>query len=262
VTFTPTELPGLSGSVDYWHIAQFGLIGPIPADVILNQCIATAAPIDCSQIVRNPVTGALTGATVAGGGYILQTNINAGTGLTSGIDAQFSYRHPLGSFGSLTTYLNGSYLEHSITTPYPGAVSYDCAGLFGASCNVNSVNPNWRHILRVNWETPWARLLISGTWRFIGAVHFDNNSNNPFLHFAEEGTYDYTQARIPSYSYFDFTVSWPVWRDVEIRGGLNNAFDKNPPVIGSEVTGTGSPNSYPTYDTLGREVFFSFTAKF
>src|SRR5262249_52440515 len=159
-------LPGLTGSIDYWHIAQFGLIGPVPANVLLNQCIASGNAFDCGQIVRNPVTGALTGATVAGGGYILQTSINAGTGLTSGIDAQISYRQPLGAFGTLTAMLNGSYLEHSITTPYPGSLSYDCEGLFGATCNTNSVNPNWHHTVRLNWETPWAKLLLSLNWRY------------------------------------------------------------------------------------------------
>jgi outer membrane receptor protein involved in Fe transport len=255
-------LPNLTGSIDYWHIALFGLIGPIPANVIFNGCIDSGNPIDCALIVRNPVTGALTGATVAGGGYILQTSINAGTGLTSGIDVQLAYRQGLGSFGTLIAQLNGSYLEHSIATPYPGALSYDCAGLFGATCNTNSVNPNWRHNFRLNWETPWRKLLISAGWRFLGATTFDNNNANPTLMFAEEGVYDLTQPRIPNYSYFDFTVLWPVWRDVEIAAGINNAFDKSPPIIGTEVTGTGAPNTYPTYDILGREVFFSFTAKF
>jgi outer membrane receptor protein involved in Fe transport len=262
ITFTPTMLPNFTGSIDYWHIAQFGLVGPIPANVILNQCIASGNPVYCGLIVRNPVTGALTGATVAGGGYILQTDINTGAGLTSGIDVQLAYRQKLGYFGTLTALINGSYLEHSIATPYVGSSSYDCAGLFGATCNTNSVNPNWRHTVRLNWETPWMKLLLSANWRFIGAVTFDNNNANPLLMFAEEGAYDFTQARIPNTSYFDFSFQWPVWRDVQIGGGVNNAFDRNPPVIGSEVTGTGSSNTYPTYDLLGREVFINFSAKF
>jgi iron complex outermembrane recepter protein len=262
VTLTPSAIPNLYASIDYWHIAQFGLVGVIPANIILDQCLATGANSYCSQIVRNPVTGALTGATVAGGGYVLQTDINTGTGLTSGIDVQTTYRLGLGAFGSLTGILNGTYLEHSISTPFPGSGSYDCAGLFGASCNTNSVNPRWRHTLRLNWDTPWQKLLISANWRFIGAADFDNNSNNPLLHFAEEGAYDYTQPRIANYSYFDFSVIWPFWRDASLRAGLNNAFDKDPPIIGTEVTGTGTPNTYPTYDMLGREFFLAISAKF
>jgi outer membrane receptor protein involved in Fe transport len=262
LTFTPTFIPNFFASIDYWHIAQFGLVGVIPANVILSQCIQTGAPAYCSQIVRNPVTGALTGATVAGGGYILQTDINTGTGLTSGIDVAMNYRYDLGRFGSLVSIFNGTYLQHSISTPFPGSGSYDCAGLFGASCNNNSVNPRWRHTLRVNWETPWSHLLISANWRFIGATSFDNNSSNPLLQFAEEGAYDLSQARIPNFSYLDFAASWPFYKGMTLRAGVNNTFDKTPPIIGADVTGTGSSNTFPTYDMLGRQLFVSVSAKF
>ncbi len=262
ITLTPTMLPNFTGSIDYWHIAQFGLIGPVPANVLFTGCLNNGSAFDCSQIVRNPVTGALTGATVAGGGYVLQTDINAGSGLTSGIDVQANYRQSLGFLGTLTALLNGSYLEHSITTPYPGSLSYDCAGLFGPSCNTDSVNPRWRSTLRLNWETPWMKLLISANWRFIGATTLDNNSNNPVLNGATFGAYDFVNARIPSMSYFDFSAIWPVWRDVQIRAGINNAFDKDPPIVSSELTLTGASNTYPTYDMLGREFFVAFTAKF
>jgi outer membrane receptor protein involved in Fe transport len=164
--------------------------------------------------------------------------------------------------GSLTTTMNGTYLQHSISTPYPGAQSFDCAGLFGPDCNTNSVNPRWRHTLRASWQTPWSKLLLSANWRFIGATTLDNNSNNPALHFAEFGEYDYIDARIPNYSYLDLAMQWPVWRNIEVRAGVNNVLDKDPPVISQELTQVGTPNSYPTYDLLGRNLFVAFTAKF
>jgi outer membrane receptor protein involved in Fe transport len=269
ITLTPSSMRNFIASVDYWHIAQFGLVGSVPANILFNDCINSGTPFDCSQIVRNPVTGSLTGATVAGGGYILQTDINTGSGLTSGVDVQMTYRRPLGAFGSVTATLNGTYLEHSISTPYPGAQSYDCAGLFGASCNANSVNPRWRHTLRLDWDTPWDKLLLSVNWRFIGETHYDNNSVNPVLQFAESANYfegfagyDSVNARIPNYSYFDFAAIWPAWRGFELRAGINNAFDKDPPILSSEIVGTGSANAYPTYDLLGRQVFVAFSAKF
>jgi iron complex outermembrane receptor protein len=262
ITLTPTMLPNFTGSIDYWHIAQFGLIGAVPATVLLQNCLNTGAAFPCSAVVRNPVTGALTGASVGGGGYVVQQDINAGTGLTSGIDLQAAYKQSLGVFGSLLSSLNGSYLEHSVTTPYPGGQTYDCAGLFGSTCNNQSVNPRWRHNLRLSWETPWMKLLLSANWRFIGATHFDNNSPNPALHFAELGKYDVINARIPNYSYLDLAAVWPVWHDVQIRAGVNNVLDKDPPIVPTDITGTGSANSYPTFDILGREIFVSFTAKF
>jgi outer membrane receptor protein involved in Fe transport len=262
ITLTPTMLAGFTASIDYWHIAFFDLIGVYPGATLFESCLTTGNPQYCSQIVRNSVTGALTGATVAGGGYILQTNYNLGTSIESGIDVQASYRLGLGRWGSLTTTLNGTYLEHSISTPYPGAQSFDCAGLFGPDCNTNSVNPRWRHTLRASWQTPWDRLLLSANWRFIGATSLDNNSENPALMFSEFGEYDYIDARIPNYSYLDLAAIWPVWRNIELRAGVNNVLDKSPPIISSELTGVGTPNTYPTFDELGRDLFVAFTAKF
>jgi outer membrane receptor for ferrienterochelin and colicin len=181
----------------------------------------------------------------------------------------YRYTLPTG-WGSLNTALNGAYLLHDTTTPYPGSGSYDCAGLFGSSCEDGSVNPHWRHNLRLTWETPW-NVLLSAQWRFIGPTSFDNNSTNPLLAGAEESSsgvpfpsYDQYNARIPGYSYLDLTAVWHVLANLELRAGATNVLDKDPPLIPSgDITGNSGPaNSYPTYDYLGRQLFVAFTAKF
>jgi outer membrane receptor protein involved in Fe transport len=49
---------------------------------------------------------------------------------------------------------------------------------------------------------------------------------------------------------------------VQIRGGVNNLLDKDPPVVTSEITAGGAANTYETYDLLGRQVYLAVTAKF
>jgi iron complex outermembrane recepter protein len=270
LTFTPTALPGFTASVDYYHIRLEDEIGNYPFAVLFNGCLLQDNPIYCSQIVRNGVTGALTGATVAGGGYMLQKDYNLGLSIVSGVDLVMNYRYNLPpGWGAFTAGLNGAYLLHDTTTPYPGSGSYDCAGLFGSSCENGSVNPHWRHNLRLTWETPW-NLLLSARWRFIGPTSFDNNSTNPLLAGAEENNtttppfYDQYNARIPGYSYLDLTAVWHALSNLELRAGVNNVLDKDPPLIPSgDISGNSGPaNSYPTYDYLGREIFVAFTAKF
>jgi iron complex outermembrane recepter protein len=266
LTLTPTALPGFSASLDYYHIRLVDQIGTYPFAAILNGCLVNDNPIYCSQIVRTPA-GALTGATVAGGGYFLQKDFNLGLSVVSGFDLQSNYKYALpGNWGSLSTSLNGSYLWHETSTPYPGSGSFDCAGLFGSTCNnitQGSVNPRWRHNLRVNWETP-LDVLLSAQWRFIGSTTFDNNSGNPLLHFAEEGAYDQYNARIPNYSYLDLTAVWHALKQLEVRAGVTNVLDKDPPIVPSlDITGNSGPaNSFGAYDYLGRQVFVAFTAKF
>jgi iron complex outermembrane recepter protein len=38
--------------------------------------------------------------------------------------------------------------------------------------------------------------------------------------------------------------------------------DKDPPLISSLIVGTGEPNTYTTYDVLGRVIFLGVSAKF
>jgi outer membrane receptor protein involved in Fe transport len=206
----------------------------------------------------------LTGAAIASGGYILQTNVNTGAALVSGIDVQSNYRWPLANgWGTLTAGLSGSWTQHNSVSPYPGAPSYDCAGLFGNTCLNGSVNPTWRHNLRVNWETPW-KVLLSAQWRFIGHSSFDNNSSQPLLQSQEEGFYDPYFTHIPNYSYLDLSAIWGVTRWMELRAGINNVFDKDPPFLSSgDISGAaGGLNTFPVYDLLGREIFVAFRATF
>jgi outer membrane receptor protein involved in Fe transport len=49
---------------------------------------------------------------------------------------------------------------------------------------------------------------------------------------------------------------------VQVRAGVNNVFDKDPPIVSSNIAAAGAANSFPTYDQLGRQLFLAFTAKF
>lgn len=262
-TVTPTALPGFNASVDYYHIRLENQVGSYPFAVILSGCLQNNNPLYCSQIVRTPA-GSLTGASVASGGYFIQKNFNLGLSIVSGIDLQMNYRWTIpNGWGALITSLNGGWLQHDTTTPYPGSASYDCAHLFGSTCSNGTVNPAWRHNLRITWDTPW-NVLLSMYWRFIGPTTFDNNSTNPLLQGAEEGQFDAYNSHIPGYSYIDLTAVWNVTSHLELRAGAQNVLDKDPPLIPSlDITASGGPgNTYNTYDLLGRQLFAAFTAKF
>ena len=262
VTLTPTAIPTLTASIDYFHILLQGAIGTIPPGITVEQCLASGDPTWCSQIVRSPA-GALFRGTAPVGGYILARNVNTGAALASGIDVQANYRQLLPAhWGALTTSLNGSWLQHNSATPYRSAASYDCAGLFGRLCLGGSANPTWRHNLRVTWEMPW-HLQLSAQWRFIGRTGFGNNSTQIPLQ-KEEGFFNPELTHIPNYSYLDLAANWDVTGHVQLRAGANNLLDKDPPFVPSaDVSSSSSPlNTYPTYDIVGREVYVALRATF
>jgi iron complex outermembrane recepter protein len=260
VNFAPSRIPRLTGSIDYYHIQIKDEIGVIPYLLVLSNCADTGSPMFCSQVVRQPKTGSLNGNSVAGGGYVIQENYNLGTAVNSGVDVQLNYKLDLpAGFGDVVFGLNGTYLLHNETTPLPGSPTYDCAGLFGFTCQ--TVNPRWRHLLRTTWETPWH---VSGslTWRYIGPVSQDNDSSDPTLHFSTFNGYDYVNARIPAFNYLDLEATWNVNRIVQIRAGANNLLDKDPPLVNTDIVAGGAANTYSTYDLFGRQLFLAFTARF
>jgi iron complex outermembrane receptor protein len=258
---------GFSGSIDYYNIKIDDVVGVISANVALNTCLDTGDPIYCALIVRQHTTGGLTGNNIAGGGYIVQQNLNIAQAKIDGIDMQATYRFDLPSdSGSLTFGMNGAYLLSTETTPLPGAHTYDCAGLYGNTCQ--TVNPRWRHNLRTTWVTPWD-FDVALTWRFIGSVKLDNNDSDPTLQGAEhrdpgtgEPLYKAFGAEFPTFSYFDLAGTWNATEDIAVRLGINNILDKDPPLGTVEVVGGGAANTYSTYDMMGRQVFMSMTAKF
>ena len=259
VTFQPNQIPGFSGSVDYYNIKIDDEIGSLDANVIVNDCIFSGNPFYCAQLKRNPITGGLNGNSVANGGYIVQTSVNVASAETSGVDFQANYKLNLDRFGSLHFGLNGAYLLSDKTTPQPGAHTYDCAGLFGPTCQ--TVNPTWRHNLRTTWKTPWD-VDLAVTWSYVGSVSLDNNSSDPTLNgSANLGGFDKFNAKIGAYSWIDLSASWQFMDNVTLRAGINNLFDKDPPLVSSDLVSGGAANTYAFYDSFGRQLFASFSLK-
>lgn len=262
ITFSPSYLSGFSASLDYFKILLKQQITVVPPDISLNNCLLTGAPASCSLIVRNP-TGALFGTSVAGGGYIVTKSLNIAAAEAAGIDAQLAYRWDVGSLGKMSASLSGSYLQHETSQPIPAVGAYDCAGLYGPTCQ--TVNPRWRHMARLTWQLPFD-VVVSAQWRYIGSVKLDTNTGNPELLSSAQGyaagVYDSFDAKLPSVSYLDLSAIWDVSKHLSLRAGVNNVLDKDPPLVSSLLAGTGSPNTYPTYDLLGRVLFAAFTAKF
>ena len=259
VTLTPTFLPGFTGSIDYYRIKIANEINAVPVNIELASCLSQANPAACALIQRAP-NGQLFGQ---GTGYFTDLNGNFSEVLVAGVDVQFQYDMPLAAgWGRLQAALNGAYLQKDEVTPIKG-FSYDCAGLYGVTCL--TVNPRWRHNVRLSWQTPW-NILLSAQWRYIGSVSVDANDSQPTLQLINNasngGAYDAFDAKLGSVSYLDLSGYWDVSPHFTIRAGVNNVLDRDPPLVNAFVSQSGSPNSFPTYDLLGRVIFVGARARF
>ena len=254
VQFTPRFVQGLSVSIDYFDIDVKKLITTVPASIELNQCINSG--VSCELIKRNPATGSLVTS-----GYVVTTSINAGYLKTKGLDFAASYAHDLpelfgANLGRLGLNFAGTKTDKYEVQILPGLAPYRCDGYFGVTCG--QPIPEWRHRLVADWTLP-SGVNLSTTWRYIGGTKNDKSSTSIYL----TGTYQPYDLKMPSVSYVDFAASANVTEKVTLRLGVNNAFDKDPPVTASTGGQTSNGAFFAgMYDSLGRYIFVGATARF
>ncbi len=261
VLLEPQAVPNLHVSIDYFDIKVKGTIALLASSTILNNCAVSGTASLCSLIHRGP-TGSLWLNT---DDYVATIEQNIGSQSTKGIDLKANYRLSTDSLGKFGFSLEGSRTTNFLTQPLPTGAAFDCAGYFGSVCNSNNnPTPKWRHVLTTNWSTPWANLDLTLRWRFIGAMSSDRTSSDPQL----AQTYYPGAAHIPTYSYLDVSGAIPLAHGINLRLGINNLLDKNPPLV-LNGTFTDCPNlgcngnTFPgVYDALGRYVYAHLTAQF
>jgi iron complex outermembrane recepter protein len=273
VVLQPSFIPRLAVTVDYWNITLKNAIQGFGADAILNACVsdttATVVSPACALVQRNPA-GSLW---LTGTGFTIDLPNNEGQMKTSGIDLNVAYSHPVFSMGRLSHSFIGTYLQkfdvdNNLTEPY------SCDGYYGPVCSGAVVAggapmPKWRHKWRSTWDTPWG-LGLSLQWRHIGKVKAEtlqaSNSVNGANNF-DPGL------RVKAHNYFDLAATYTLFDRVNLRAGINNLLDNDPPLVtsgralspGSNLCPTGpcNGNTYPgTWDALGRYLWVGATIDF
>jgi len=247
---TPQILPGLSISVDYFDIEVEDFINNgIPAQVTLDNCLATGDPTFCDLITRSP-----TGSLAAGGPGIgfQQTNINIAELATAGVDFQILYGFDLADvgvqgFGDIRLDYASTLLTEFDFTPFPGGDPIVCDGFFGNAC-LNPVNPEYRHRLVATWNTPW-NLQLSNTWRYFSGT--DNQSE----------TAPDIDSELPTQNYWDVNATYSLNDNLAFRFGVLNLLDETPPVSLSSGPPLGNGNTFPTIFDTGRFIFLGATLR-
>ncbi len=269
VVWQPSFVPGLNVSLDYFNIKVDQFIAGIGANLIISQCLTTQQPFFCNLVHRSPGSNSIW---LDSTGFIQDTTLNTGSLKTSGVDLNVNYRTDLSSIGlgdngGIAVSMVGTWLNQLDTQPLPGGPTYNCKGLFGTVCGTPA--PEWRHKMRLTWNTPysygdWVKSLsFSAQWRYFGKVTLDAYSNDPQLN--NPGLQYLTDRALASRSYVDLTANFTVHNNLNFRVGVNNVFDKDPPIVGSSNCAAGPCNggtAPQVYDALGRYVFVGLTADF
>ena len=281
VVFQPSFIPRLAVTLDYWDIEVKNAIQGFGADAILAACVgdttATTVSPACALVLRNPAGSLWLSSQVSNGvlvnGATIDLPNNEGTIETSGIDLNVAYSHGALGLGRLSHSFIGTYLkkfdiDNNLSDPY------QCDGYYGPVCSGAVVAggapmPKWRHKWRSTWETPWG-LGLSLQWRHVGKVKAETLQNNNSVGSATQ--FD-PGVRIKAQNYFDLAATFTLLDRINLRAGINNLLDNDPPLVTSgsgSIGGTNlcpagpcNGNTYPgTWDALGRYVWLGATIDF
>jgi iron complex outermembrane receptor protein len=274
LVFTPTFIDGFTATIDYFNIKVDNYISFISPSLTLNGCYGASSSAS-SQAFFCPFVHRSGTGTIFGAGYVSDATLNLPYLQTKGVDFEANYTTDMADWGwhdagSLGFNFLGTYTDQLKTQPIPTPAvgagqdkTYDCAGMFGITCGTPT--PKWRHKFRVTWTSPWD-FAVSVNWRHLGSVKFDGNSANTNLN--SGAGFDAPDNKISEFDYFDLSANWTVTEGLELRAGVDNIFDKTPPVLDSNTLAISGPpfgngNTFPgVYDSLGRTLLVGGTYKF
>ncbi|TMO86859.1 TonB-dependent receptor domain-containing protein [Pseudoalteromonas ruthenica] len=238
IVWTPEfdTLQNFTISLDYYDIDIDDIIGEFSAQEILDACYKLGDAQECAKIQR--VGGDLT---VAGAG-IEQFTTNLKNLTAEGVELGFNFFVPLEDMGELqfSGTINKYLTQESQSSDTARII--DCNGYYSASCDP---------LAEMRWvqRTTWAMddFTLSLQWR-----HIDGIDAEPVV--ADDYFPEFRS--IDSYDYFDLYANYHLTDNITASLGIDNLFEKDPPVVGNEAgdTSSNSGNTFPSnYDVLGRK---------
>lgn len=231
LVLTPTFLPGLSISVDYYDINIDDAIIQITPAAIVQQCFSTNTAA-CSFISRD-TAGRITD--------VFSGPVNLATAMTRGIDFELQYTLPVGadriSFQTLVNYLIKTEIDDGITAVrLDDSMSQPTVAALGG-------NPSWKANVNASYIAEGFR--VSGAARYVGGGFIDRTLT----------ARDLDQLRVKGRVYFDLSGEVTLFRPqggqskFALFGAIQNVLDTDPPITGSGGYGT----TRALFDTIGRQ---------
>lgn len=250
---------GFTGSIDWYEIEITDMIALESGDDVFQRCLSPALnptrdpnSIACTDIGRDPLTGNVQ--------FVGRSYTNEGRALTSGLDLQVDWTGQF-AFGGLALNVLANYNLENITQASDDVDEIEWAGTTGCSLGLECMGYDYRVFTRISWfDGPWN---LSLRWQYYptidaGATATDPTARNIGVH--------------SSYSNFALTGSYNYNEYLTLSFGIDNLFDKLPPLQGGENWREAeNPDDYnraPTragggvYDPLGRRMFVSAQMSF
>ncbi|MEO8779521.1 MAG: TonB-dependent receptor [Rhodanobacter sp.] len=250
MVYNPDWMPGLSTSVDFWHIYLSNLLTPIAASTVVGGCFANDSSPYCGLITRYG-----NDTQKAGEVDVIDTPVvNLGNLSTSGIDFTLDYKIPHFDLGSVnpgdfkagfaSTYL--STYNNNATPGQQGAHTVNFAGTYSQQFGNMT---RWRGTLTFNWAL--------GNWNAQWQTRYLNHLTNLNADASIQGV----NLPMASVLYHSIQIGYNVPSiHTSFDFGVDNLADKIPPRV--YQNGSNYNVDASNYDTLGRYYWARATVKF
>jgi len=271
IVYSPRWAPGLDVSADYYKIEVDDIIGSLGPQYYLNACYYGADTSACGHIVRpgNAIN------------KIFALTTNSGSFKTNGWDVNLRYRFPTTPVGNFTFRMQATFVKEAVSCSAATKVSSN--GTFLPNCvdaagSIDSPNriPKHRYNISLNWSRgPWSAFwkmdvigpmyetCSNSSLHSVYGVSYTNSSNwcsQPNKVSAAYYGKSVGLHRLGTTIYHDIQGSYTVnaW-NTTFSVGINNVFNKLPP-----VSYTAFANSYSPYfyRTPGRFVYGRISVRF
>ncbi len=250
-------------SVDWFDISVEDAIGEQTVAVALQQCFdpalnplvatdATAAANSqfCQLVPRNAQNGGL--------GNVSRTYVNNGAFTVSGIDVQLDWGFDVGP-GSVNLNVLANYLLDFSSSALAGIIpEVDYIGTSGTGENgLNQGVYEYRILTTLGYSVGPAYVGLQ--WQHLPSIEDATEAQ-----FGPTPTTGY-----PSYNLFNLNARYAITDDIGLRFGVDNLFNKRPPLGNRNVSLDGTGPTLPGgsynatfYDTNGRRFYLGANLRF
>lgn len=251
VVVQPRWVPNLQFSLDFFKYNIADQVGTIPINTLLQDLCyqsteAYASNPFCALIIRDP-TGTNGGAVPGGVVEVILTNQNVAKVKVEGYDASIQYGLDLEqtfnkAWGQLAFRLDGTWMYRWAQQGLPGQAYTQFAN------TITNATPEWKAQGTVQWT--YDQFAVTWTTHFIGSMAsttaFTPSGLDPYY------TGDY-------YNH-DLKVRYQLNENIDLRAGVLNITDENPPYLPETFQGIGTGSS--SFDNRGRYFFMGATLRY
>ena len=241
--FTPSFVPGLGITVDYYDIKVTDAIAGFGRNFTINQCLLTGDPNFCQFVFRSPVTGFITRVDAQNFNIAALKNRGIDFGLTYGRALHLLNDDRLNVNLHWTHLINNSQQASSLTSPT------DFAGTFGRGFSRDTafMQSSYKFgIVTVGWQTNY---LSGGPFTRGFGVFGDPRVNALNI--------------VKDYWLHDAQLRFDPTKQISVFFNVDNVFDKKPQLLPGALFGTPTGlETSPDMDVFGRRFLAGVRVKF